>query len=386
MIADLHCHYPMHLVPKDSHPHKVSQSWWQAVKDAAEAEATELAARALNDERWDDGWRVSLDGLVGGGARIVCSVLYWPADEFTFEHTPVPASFADLQQLLSFVEHDLKGRADSQGETPVVVKAATDLDDARRVAFVHCIEGGFHLGPDEEAVEANVAWLAGQGVLYITLAHLFFRGVAANAPAIPVLSDAEYMTVFPEQPGVGLTSLGEAAVRSMYRHKVLVDISHMRQDSIDDTFALIERLDAESGADPHAYPVIATHEGMRDCNPDTQTYNLTAETATRIRGRGGVIGMIMAQHQLGDTTSAEDSQKLLARHIRAVMNVGDGLCAIGTDLDGFIRPTLTGLETASDLPVLEGWLRAEFPAEADAILYGNARALIQRVLAARSST
>ena len=52
------------------------------------------------------------------------------------------------------------------------------------MAFLHCVEGGFHLGDSPEAVRSNVAELAGEGVAYVTLAHLFWRQIATNTPAI----------------------------------------------------------------------------------------------------------------------------------------------------------------------------------------------------------
>jgi len=53
------------------------------------------------------------------------------------------------------------------------------------------------------------------------------------------MSDRTYNDVFP-QPPVGLTNLGEAAVRAMYRYSVLVDISHMTERTIEQTFKLVE--------------------------------------------------------------------------------------------------------------------------------------------------
>ena len=54
--------------------------------------------------------------------------------------------------------------------------------------------------------------------------------------------------------GEGLTDLGVAAVRAMYRERMLIDVSHMRGDSIDETFALLDALDRESGAARPAIP------------------------------------------------------------------------------------------------------------------------------------
>jgi membrane dipeptidase len=383
VIADLHCHYPMHLLPSDHHPHGLAHGWLERLKDDFDAEATAIAADLFNDPR-PGKWRVDLDGLVQGDARIVCSVLYWPAGEFRLGARPASGSFADLQSLLEFVEDELH-RLDPNCDRHVLATQASDLDDNSRVAFLHCVEGGFHLGPDEREIDAHVQWLADHGILYITLAHLFYLGVATNAPAIPPLTDREYERLFPQPAGLGLTDLGKAAVRSMYRHKVLVDISHMSEDAIEQTLALIEQLDQETGSDPHHYPVLATHVGMRSANADSQLYNLTPPTAKRVQARGGLIGLILAQHQLGPTSSAADSRATLRRHIEAISDLGDGLghCALGTDLDGFIKPTLNGIDSARDLATLAQWIQDDFPADANAILYGNAHAMLRRVLAAR---
>jgi microsomal dipeptidase-like Zn-dependent dipeptidase len=384
VIADLHCHYPMHLLPEEHEPRERAKGFFAQLRDSFDRASEEVTGRLLNNPSWGSGWRVDLDGLERGGARLVCSVLYCPPDEFTLDPTPRPASFDDLRDQLEYVESNLQ-QLDRAGTRHVIARRAGQLDDRDRVAFVHCVEGGFHLGPDADTIDANVGWLADRGVLCITLAHLFFRGVATNAQAIPALTDTEYNDIF-HQPDTGLTVLGRTAVRAMYEHKVLVDISHMNQTAIDETFALIEQMDAESGNDPASYPVIATHVGMRDANSDAQAYNLDVGTARRVQERGGLIGVIMAQHQIGATNTEDQSRELLRRHIAAIAAAGErgyGAVAIGSDLDGYIKPTLAGLEHASDLALLEGWIREDFPKDADAILYDNARRLIGQVFEMR---
>src|SRR4051794_24235509 len=327
MIAALHCHYPMHLLPADRHPHARSEDWLERLRDELQAGAEAVLARALNDPDWDAGWRVDLAGLERAQTRTVCSVLFWPPAEFDLDRpfgaAPEPGYFDDLKHHLTYVEDKLREQ-DPNGDRHRIVRRAADLDDDGRVALTHCVEGGFHLGPDEDAIDANVRWLADHGVVYVTLAHLFFRGVAANAPAIPMLSDEEYARWFPQRPGIGLTRLGKAAVRAMYRHRVLVDLSHMRQDSLDATFALLDELDDESGADPRDYPVIATHVGMRGAGPDAQAYNCTPATVERVKARGGIVGVILAQHQLGETANEEDSRAVLYEHIDAIADAAGG--------------------------------------------------------------
>jgi microsomal dipeptidase-like Zn-dependent dipeptidase len=395
MIADLHCHYPMHLLPDEHHPHRRSQDWFhrlgdelQELREDLEAEATGLLARVINNRSWGSGWRIDLDGLEDGGAGIVCSVLFWPAAEIDFGEgygaPPEAGYYEQLQQHLEHVEDDLREQ-DPEGTRHVIVTRAEHLDDESRVRFVHCVEGGFHLGREGDGtIDEHVGWLAGRGVVYITLAHLFFRGVAASAPALPPLSDNNYNRFFPQKPGIGLTPLGEDAVRAMHKHKVLIDISHMRQDAIDETFRLLEELDGDD--DPRDFPVIATHVGMRAEGPDDQAYNLTPDTVRAIQRRGGAIGLIMAQHQLGETHDDEDSRALLGRHIEALAEAAGGsheLTALGTDLDGFIKPTLSGVEEAADYRKLEEWIRKDYSDDADAILYGNAKRVLRKAFEGR---
>lgn len=359
------------------------KSWFGRLRDDAQAWLVGIAARVASNEHWDSGWRISLDGLKEGDARLVCSVLYWPADEFDldtleYDAPPGPDYFPHLQHQLGYVEDQL-AKKDRGGKVHRIAKRGEPLDDDGRVTFVHCVEGGFHFGPDPAAIDGQVKWLADRGVVYITVAHLFFRDVAAAAPAIPRISDEEYEKLFHQDPGVGLTDIGQALVKAMYAHDVLVDVSHMRQDSIDETFELIEQLDARHGKNP---AVIATHVGARKVVAD-QSYNLDAATIKRIADRHGLVGMIMAEHQMGETADERDTRKVLKEHADAIAEAAGGhqCTALGTDLDGFIKPTLAGIEKARDYADLADWIRELYPHDADAILYGNVRRVLGEALA-----
>jgi microsomal dipeptidase-like Zn-dependent dipeptidase len=157
---------------------------------------------------------------------------------------------------LDLVEQHVAERSDVIGvaHTPAELDA---LLGEGRIALVHAIEGGFQLGPDESAVRDHVRTLAGRGVGYVTVAHLFWREVATNAPALPFLPDWLYNLVFP-QPDRGLSDLGRAAVEAMIDEGILVDITHMSARSIDDTLALFDRRDPD-----RRIPVLATHMSVR---------------------------------------------------------------------------------------------------------------------------
>ena len=250
--------------------------------------------------------------LQQGGVSVACSVLYRPFSELDLDEPygapPESAYYDRLIELLDATERDVE----RQGH--VVVRRAEDLERARqagKIAFVHCIEGGFHLGSTPDEVTAHVHELAERGVLYITLAHLFWRRVATNTPALPFLPDAVYNLLFPQKGVPALTDLGVAAVKACNASGIVVDISHMREDAIEATFALLDD-DA---------PVMASHAGYRFGG---QHYNLTDATIAKIAARGGVVGLILAQHQLNDglrrtnTKTLAQTMDVIDRHIAAI--------------------------------------------------------------------
>ena len=184
---------------------------------------------------------------------------------------------------------------------------------------------------------------------------------------------------------MGLTELGEAAVCAMYEHRVLVDVSHMRADALRDSFSLLDRLVDVSSADPKDFPVIASHAGYRF---GQQSYMLDPATIRQIARRDGVVGLILARHQLqdgranGEGIHTVETIRAHVDKIREVTGSNDHV-GIGSDLDGFIKPTMSGVESAEDLAKLEHALRIDYPVDADAILSGNALRVVTRVLAGR---
>ena len=377
-MIDLHIHFPMRLLGGVEAPRDVIKGMTRVrgrEDGKLRAAVLAIAARLFNFREWDGTWRVTPQLLEQGDVSIVCSVLYRPFSEMDLDEPyaapPESAYYAKLLELLEATEKEVTQHGH------VIVRSRDDLDKPQ-MRFVHCVEGGFHLGATPEEVTRNVHELADRGVLYITLAHLFWRKVATNAPALPFLPDTVYNLVFPQDKNAALSPLGEAAVRAMYERKVLVDISHMREDAIAETFKLVEALDQQTGRDPLEYPIIASHSGYRF---GSQKYNVSDHTIVKLAARGGIVGLIFAQHQINDglrrsdTDTLAESVDILARHIDAI---GPRHVALGSDLDGFIKPTLGGVETAADLKPLADALRARYPADADAILEGNARRVIER--------
>ena len=132
MLADLHCHFPMHLIKdEEEHPHARVVAWWERLGDDLRGAAFEVVAEIANDQAFGSGWRVSLDGLIAGGAGLVCSVLYWPFCEFELESLrggpPDPGAFQALMAQLQDTEQAL-AQTDPDGERHLLVKSGYDLD------------------------------------------------------------------------------------------------------------------------------------------------------------------------------------------------------------------------------------------------------------------
>jgi microsomal dipeptidase-like Zn-dependent dipeptidase len=240
------------------------------------------------------------------------------------------------------------------------------------------VEGGFHLGDGTDEIARNVATLADRGVAYITVAHLFFRQMATNANAIPFAPDVLYNALFPQRANEGVADRGKAAIQAMVAHRVLVDISHMRPDAVAQTFRLLDELDPQ-----RELPVISSHAGYRFGKQD---YMHDEHTVREIQKRDGVIGLIMAQHQLNDgvrkgtTKTLPESLEVIHEHIRKIAAItGDHRhIALGSDLDGFIKPTMGGVENAAAMKELERALQAEYAGNAGAIASGNALRVLRK--------
>lgn len=340
-----------------------------------------LASRFANYESFESGPRVTMPLLRAGDVRVVLSVLYSPFDEFDLDlqygSAPLGRYLKTVLRQLETVERDV---AEHFGDEAVVVRDPGELDDALardRIALIHCVEGGFHLGGTPQEVERGVGELARRGVAYITLAHLVWRSVATGANAIPFLPSPLYRLLFP-QPRVGLTELGTAAVRAMVRHGVLVDVTHMSPRALEDTFAVLEELDPD-----RSVPVLASHGAYRF---GRDRYNLSADTVERIAERDGVIGLLLAEHQAADglrwrrTRTLEDSLEIVFAHLDRIREITGSHrhSAIGSDLDGFIKPTLAGLGDARRLGALPRALAERYGAgDGELIASGNALRLLR---------
>jgi microsomal dipeptidase-like Zn-dependent dipeptidase len=371
MIVDLHAHYPMHLLDR-----------------AALGPMTRL-----RQPRWMDGWRlwllkvvnllanydhgeptITVEGLRAGNVGVALSMVCSPAAELEpeklYRTPPEPEYINHALAMIREVEKDI---SESYGDQAVVAHNLAELDAAiaqGKLALIHAIEGGLLVGDTPAAVRANVRRLAERGVAYITIAHLFWRQVATNAPAIPFLPQWLYRLLFP-QPAEPLTELGEAMIRAMVDERVLIDVTHMSDAATDATLALLDEIDPE-----RRVPLMAGHAA---CLFGSLEYNIGDAHIAAIARRQGVVGLVSGTHYMADgltkPTTFDESMDVIFRHIDHIRDVtgSDDYTAFGSDLDGFIKPTLPGLETPAGFARVEQRLILKYGAPvAERICSGNA--------------
>jgi hypothetical protein len=90
-------------------------------------------------------------------------------------------------------------------------------------------------------------------------------------------------------------------------------------------------------------------------------------------------------HQRGAWLGWE-SAALIKAHLDAISTaVGNAssVAALGTDIDGFIKPTLAGFEKAEDFAKLETWVRKAGQNDPEAILHGNSERVISAAFTGR---
>jgi len=387
MIADMHAHYPMRVidgVDPDTAAKQMRKKGGATFGDRVRALVLRVANKIGNFPSWDGSYRITPEALRAGGVGLAMSVLLGPFEEMDlskpYAAPPDSTYFPKLLEALEAVEREVATHPHDQLR---LVHNRAELDEciaADATALVHAVEGGCLLGDSDEEIEANCAELARRGVGYVTVAHLFFRQVATNANALPFLPDSLYDLVFPQRDKDRLTPRGEALVRGLVRNRILIDLSHMDPPGIQETIALLDEIDPAA-----EMPVISTHAGYRF---GKQQYMCDEETLLQIKRRKGVVGLIMAQHQLNDgirkkdTTMLDESLEVICKHIDKIAEITNNYehIGLGTDFDGFIKPTMSGLETPAELPLLEQALQARYGKEnVERMMWRNALGVLQRV-------
>jgi len=320
----------------------------------------------LLDPDWDFGekhdiWHVDIPRLREGGVSAVVLAVYAgkPADP----KDGVAAARAQLDRIDETVER--------HKDSLVLARTQEDVRSAKRggrIAVLIGIEGGYLIADSLEVLRE----FRERGAIYMTLTHAFHTTWADSSGVHEPL---------PPLHG-GLTDFGREVVREMNRIGMIVDVSHVSDETFWDV------LDTSSA------PPIASHSSCRAVSPHRR--NLSDDMIRALAGRGGVIQINFAAAFVdpdfpeldpktandwwerggftnGPLTDHVTPLDVLVNHFdHALRLVGPEHVGIGSDFDG-VGALPRGMEDCSRLPYLTAALLRRGYSENDLekVLGGN---------------
>jgi membrane dipeptidase len=198
-----------------------------------------------------------------GGLTVPFMSIYIPAE---FQKTPGrPRSYAD--SLITLVERIV-------ARYPGQFALARTADEVERnfARGLISLPMGMENGAPIESL-ADVAYWHQRGIRYVTLTH----------SRVNRICDASYDTVRTHH---GLSDYGRQVVREMNRVGIMVDVSHLSDESIMDVLEVAKK------------PLIATHSACRHFTPGFER-NLPDTLIQAIARTGGVVQVPFSHYFLG---------------------------------------------------------------------------------------
>ena len=124
----------------------------------------------------------------------------------------------------------------------------------------------------------------------------------------------------------GLTKKGLQLIERLNEHRIFVDLAHIHPKGFWDAIEVHNK----------ELPAIVTHTGVDGINKHWR--NLDDQQLKAIVDLDGVIGVIFAENFLRNRSTAHDGRMIIEHMEHIISVVGEDAVAIGTDLDGAIRP------------------------------------------------
>jgi len=234
------------------------------------------------------------------------------------------------------------------------LKEIHDLTKKGKIAAVSTIEGGYSLRPSE-GIELLHQYYD-LGVRAVTLTHSLSNLLGEGVNRL-------YKDGTPSSGG--LTDFGREVIREMNRLGMIVDVSHMAEETF---WGAIEASEA---------PIIASHSSVYSLIAVPR--NLKDDQIMAIAKNGGVVQIAFSAGFLADP-AATATVGSIVDHIDYVVNlVGVDYVGLGSDFDGTTVPA--DLHDASGLPKITEELvrRGYSKPEIDKILGGNALRVLGQV-------
>jgi len=201
----------------------------------------------------------------------------------------VPASLQETGGAWDLADELIDLVEDIAAQAPESFAIARSVDDVRAlfVEGIFALPMGIENGAAIEDDLSAVQHFYDRGIRYITLSH--------SEPNL--ICDSSYST---DRPSGGLSPFGREVVSEMNRLGIMVDISHVTDETF---FQAIEISKA---------PMIASHSCCRHFTPGFER-NMTDEMITLLAERGGVIQIAYAPGFLSEAAQKQSTD------LRAIM-------------------------------------------------------------------
>lgn len=163
----------------------------------------------------------------------------------------------------------------------------------------------------------------------------------------------------------GLTSKGKETIKALTDQGIVIDISHLSDQGVEDLFEITDR------------PIMASHSDVREVW--NMPRNIQKSHLAELIRRRGIIGMNFCAAFVGEKPQISD----LLKHIDAVLEMGGEDClAIGGDFDGCNGHFPAGINGVQSIPLLrEEVMKHGFSEElTEKIFYGNAHRFVMENL------
>ena len=252
---------------------------------------------------------------------------------------PTDGMWAQCQRMHDFFLREMTDNADIARHC----RTGAEVDEAvsqGMVAALLSIEGADLIDCDVHKIETVSGW----GVRLLN----------------PVWNRANVLSgTNAEEPERGLSAEGRDFIRVMEEYGIYPDVSHLSDAGFWDLVRMARR------------PVIASHSNARAICPHRR--NLTDDQFRAIRDLGGVVGLNLYLHFVGEPTT-----DVLVAHVEHFLALGgEKTLCLGGDMDG-CEALAGGMTGMQDMPKLYDALKARsYGAELlEDIFWNNLRRLI----------
>lgn len=274
--------------------------------------------------------RIQQTGLIGGLFAIFIPPKHYIVEKYPHHAKKLDNPLDVMWEQLAILKELIRL---SEGKIKLCTTAA-ELYQCKKehiFAAVAHIEGADALASENTSLDAFYqAGVRSVGPFWNTH-NAYGEGVTGSFPGTP-------------DSGPGLTAAGKQLIAQLADKKIMIDCSHMNEN----TFWEVAQLSSQ--------PLIASHSSVhRLC---AQPRNLTDQQLLAIRDTGGVVGINFGNAFIrpDGARSEETDLEILVDHFCYVADlIGEQYLALGSDFDGVSVPK--SLQDVTGLPLLAERLR-----------------------------